>query len=157
MRKILEQGRRPESTRPNNIFFGFKLPCRRVFQQPAGCASGVISQPAGQDPIATRLRIGKIKCMETLFQNQGNETSAKPQIHQYSESKSATAIERQTARLPSDAFLYAAGGSIVASLTLKIMGRHKDALFVGQWASPLLVLGLYNKLVKLFGTDPRRG
>ena len=86
-----------------------------------------------------------------------SHTSADPQLHQYPESKSATAIERQTARLPSDVFLYAAGGSIVASLTLKMIGRDKDALFVGQWAPTFLMLGLYNKLVKLFGTDPRRG
>jgi hypothetical protein len=83
-------------------------------------------------------------------------TSPDPQLHQYPESKSATAIERQTAKLPSDVFLYAAGGSIVASLTLKAIGRDKDALFVGQWAPTFLLLGLYNKLVKLFGTDPRR-
>ena len=84
------------------------------------------------------------------------ETSTELESHKYPESKSATAIERQTARLPSDAFLYAAGGSIIASLTLKLMGREKDALFVGQWAPTFLILGLYNKLVKLFGTDPRQ-
>ena len=79
-----------------------------------------------------------------------------PELHKYPESKSTTAIERQTARLPSDMFLYAAGGSIIASLSLKMMGRDRDALFVGQWAPTFLLLGLYNKLVKLFGTDPRR-
>ena len=84
-------------------------------------------------------------------------TTTETASHQYPESKSATAIERQTAKLPSDLFLYAAGGSIVASLTLKTLGRHKDALFVGQWAPTFLILGLYNKLVKLFGTDPRQG
>jgi hypothetical protein len=84
------------------------------------------------------------------------KNSMEPELHKYPESKSATAIERQTAKLPSDIFLYAAGGSIVASLTLKLLGREKDALFVGQWAPTLLILGLYNKLVKLFGTDPRR-
>jgi hypothetical protein len=86
-----------------------------------------------------------------------SHTSPDPQTHQYPESKSATAIERQTAKLPSDLFLYAAGGSIIASLTLKSMGRHKEALFVGQWAPTFLILGLYNKLVKMFGTGPRRG
>jgi hypothetical protein len=85
-----------------------------------------------------------------------SQTINEPDLHKYPESKSATAIERQTARLPSDLFLYAAGGAIAASLTLKLMSRHKDALFVGQWAPTFLVLGLYNKLVKLFGTDPRR-
>jgi hypothetical protein len=65
----------------------------------------------------------------------------------------AKAIEEQTAKLPSDTFLWAAMGSIGASLTLKIMGRDKDALFVGQWAPTFLILGLYNKLVKQLGSD----
>jgi hypothetical protein len=65
----------------------------------------------------------------------------------------AKTIEEQTAKLPSDTFLWAAMGSIAASLTLKIMGRHKDALFVGQWAPTFLILGLYNKLVKQLGSD----
>lgn len=86
-----------------------------------------------------------------------SQTSPKSQTHKFPESTSATAIERQTAKLPSDLFLYAAGSSIVASLTLKVMGRDKDALFVGQWAPTILLLGLYNKVVKLFGTDPRHG
>jgi len=65
----------------------------------------------------------------------------------------ARTIEQQTAKLPSDTFLWLAGGSIATSLTLKIMGRDKDALFVGQWAPTFLILGLYNKLVKLMGSD----
>lgn len=84
------------------------------------------------------------------------QTATETDLHKYPESKSTTAIERQTAKLPSDMFLYAAGGAIVASLTLKVMGRDKDAMFVGQWAPTFLMLGMYNKLVKLFGTDPRR-
>ena len=67
---------------------------------------------------------------------------------EHSEGVVARAIEQQTAKLPSDTFLWLAGGSIAASLTLKIMGREKDALFVGQWAPTFLILGLYNKLVK---------
>ena len=69
------------------------------------------------------------------------------------EGRVAEAIENQTAKLPSDLFLWAAGGSIATSLTLKMMGRDKDALFVGQWAPTFLILGLYNKLVKLMGSD----
>jgi hypothetical protein len=72
---------------------------------------------------------------------------------EHTEGPVARAIEQQTARLPSDTFLWLAGGSIAASLTLKIMGRDKDALFVGQWAPTFLILGLYNKLVKLAGSD----
>ena len=65
----------------------------------------------------------------------------------------AKTIETQTAKLPSDSFLWLALGSIAASLTLRISGRQKDALFVGQWAPTFLVLGVYNKLVKQLGSD----
>src|SRR5690348_16581221 len=64
--------------------------------------------------------------------------------HHYAEGKLATAIETQTARLPSDTFLWAAGGSILVSLALKVAGRDRDAHFVGQWAPTFLILGLYN-------------
>ncbi len=65
----------------------------------------------------------------------------------------AKSIEEQTAKLPSDTFLWLALGSIATSLTLKISGRQKDALFVGQWAPTFLLLGVYNKLVKQLGSD----
>ena len=72
---------------------------------------------------------------------------------EHTEGPVARAIETQTAKLPSDTFLWLAGGSIAASLTLKLMGQDKDALFVGQWAPTFLILGLYNKLVKVAGSD----
>ncbi len=72
---------------------------------------------------------------------------------EHSEGTVARTIEQQTAKLPSDTFLWLAGGSIAASLTLKMLDRDKDALFVGQWAPTFLILGLYNKLVKLMGSD----
>ena len=65
----------------------------------------------------------------------------------------ARAIEEQTAKLPSDTFLWASLGAMATSLTLKIMRRDDMALFVGQWAAPFLLLGLYNKVVKLQGHD----
>src|SRR5688572_17944866 len=65
----------------------------------------------------------------------------------------ARAIEQQTAKLPSDAFLWAAVGSMGLSLALEIMGEEKKANFVGHWAPTLLIFGLYNKLVKLHGSD----
>jgi len=73
--------------------------------------------------------------------------------HVYPEGKVATMIERQTAKLPSDTFLWAAGASIIGSLVLKSMKRETDALFVGQWAPTFLLLGIYNKFVKMMGTD----
>lgn len=65
----------------------------------------------------------------------------------------ARAIEQQTAKLPSDTFLWAAFASIGISLLLKLTGRKHDALFVGEWAPTFLLLGIYNKLVKLHGSD----
>lgn len=65
----------------------------------------------------------------------------------------ARAIEQQTAKLPSDIFLWLAGGSILWSLVLKIRGKDHEALFVGQWPAPFLLLGIYNKLVKQLGSD----
>ena len=57
-------------------------------------------------------------------------------------------IARTTGMIPTDAFLIAAAGSIVGSLALKLMGRHKDAEFVGHWAPTLISLGLLSKLVE---------
>lgn len=63
------------------------------------------------------------------------------------------AIEKQTAKVPSVVYLAAALASMAGSLTLKLMGRKSTALFVGQWAAPFLLLGLYNKIVKTEGHD----
>jgi hypothetical protein len=71
----------------------------------------------------------------------------------HSEGPVAKAIESQTSKLPSDLFLWAALGSMGVSATLKVFGKSHTALFVGQWAAPFLLLGLYNKIVKLEGHD----
>ena len=71
----------------------------------------------------------------------------------HSEGSVARAIEGQTAKLPSDAFLWAALASMGVSLGMKVAGKKEGSLFVGQWAAPLLVLGVYNKLVKIGGSD----
>ncbi|MEZ6090198.1 MAG: hypothetical protein R3C05_19665 [Pirellulaceae bacterium] len=65
----------------------------------------------------------------------------------------ARALEQQTARLPSDTWLWAAGGSIALSLLLQSQGDKQKALFVGNWAPTFLLLGIYNKLVKLHGSE----
>ncbi len=73
----------------------------------------------------------------------------------HTEGPVAKAIEQQTAKLPSDLFLWAAMGSMGISLTLQAMGKKHVSLFVGQWAAPFLLLGLYNKIVKLEGSDAK--
>ena len=71
----------------------------------------------------------------------------------HKEGKVAKAIEKETSKLPSDLFLWAAVGAMGVSLTLKLLSKKNTALFVGQWASPFLLLGIYNKLVKQDGHD----
>jgi hypothetical protein len=71
----------------------------------------------------------------------------------YAEGNVAKTIEKQTAKVPSDLFLWTAFGCLGVALTLTLMNRGHLGLTVGQWASPLLIMGLYNKLVKLEGHD----
>ncbi len=72
---------------------------------------------------------------------------------QHAEGTVARSIEQQTAKVPSDAFLWAALGSIGLSAGLQIMGKQQMSNFVGHWAPTFLILGLYNKLVKVAGSD----
>lgn len=74
-------------------------------------------------------------------------------VEHFQEGPLARAIEHQTAKLPSEIFLWAALASIATSLVFQMMDRKQNALFVGQWAPTLLLLGIYNKLVKQFGSD----
>ena len=91
------------------------------------------------------------------------ETMNKPQYafgsqeaEEHSEGIVARTIEQQTAKLPSDIFLWAAFASIGGSLFLQMSGKKEESLFVGQWAPTFLILGLYNKLVKVAGSDQTR-
>jgi hypothetical protein len=87
---------------------------------------------------------------------QGHAPAGGGQQHpDHTEGIVARSIEHYTAQLPSDTFLWAAAGSIGLSLCLRLSGNRHDALFVGQWAPTFLILGLYNKLVKVAGSDLR--
>ena len=72
---------------------------------------------------------------------------------EHREGNVARAIEQRTAEIPSDVFLWAALGSICLSLAARMTGRKDTSHFVGQWAPTFLILGLYNKLVKVAGSD----
>jgi hypothetical protein len=69
------------------------------------------------------------------------------------EGKTAKEIENYTAEIPSDAYLWTAFGVMSVSLTLKLIQKDHLALFVGQWAAPILLMGVYNKIVKVEGSD----
>ena len=71
----------------------------------------------------------------------------------HTEGRIATMIEDQTAKLPSDTFLWAALGSMVISLVFAMSGKRDMGTFIGQWVPTLLIFGLYNKIVKTHGND----
>ncbi|HVL66379.1 MAG TPA: hypothetical protein VM364_03860 [Vicinamibacterales bacterium] len=71
---------------------------------------------------------------------------------EHAEGTLARLIEQQTAKVPSHWFLFAALGAMGVSLALELRGRSRESRFVGQWPTPLLVMGIYNKVVKTFGT-----
>lgn len=69
------------------------------------------------------------------------------------EDQFTAAIEKTTSQIPSSAYLGAAVASMAVSVGFKIARKDHLALFVGQWAAPFLLLGIYNKLVKQHGSD----
>ncbi|HYD50480.1 MAG TPA: hypothetical protein VEB21_19145 [Terriglobales bacterium] len=71
----------------------------------------------------------------------------------HSEGYLTSGVESQTAKLPSISFLGAAVACMALSAVLKSRERNNLALFIGQWPAPLLLMGLYNKLVKQHGSD----
>lgn len=90
--------------------------------------------------------------MENVLDNQTHTSPSS----EHREGPVARSIEQRTAKVPSDVFLWAALGSIAASLTVLITGNEKRANFIGQWAPTFLCFGIYNKLVKLHGSDGAR-
>lgn len=63
-------------------------------------------------------------------------------------------IEQFTAQVPSIAYLGLAAGSMVLSASIAAFSRKKTfANFVGLWVPTLLLIGIYNKLVKLHPTE----
>src|SRR5262245_54986480 len=72
---------------------------------------------------------------------------------QHSEGVVARRIEQQTAKLPSDTFLWLAIGAMGTSAALQMSGNKHLSLFFGQWVPAFLLFGVYNKLVKQLGSD----
>ncbi|HEX4441175.1 MAG TPA: hypothetical protein VH854_13950 [Thermoanaerobaculia bacterium] len=78
------------------------------------------------------------------------------EAEEHKEGPVARTLEAQTSKLPSDVWLWASGASMLVSLALQLSGNKKTKAvsnFIGQWAPTLLILGLYNKLVKVAGHD----
>ena len=71
---------------------------------------------------------------------------------EHAEGEIARLIEQQAAKIPSHWFLFSAVAAMGVSLMLELGGRTRPSRFVGMWPTPLLALGIYNKLVKILGT-----
>lgn len=88
---------------------------------------------------------------------------------EHKEGPVARGIEKRTAKMPSDIFLWTAGACVLGSLALEVFGAPKRwkyarlfggvrgraplASFVGLWVPSILLLGVYNKIVKVAGSD----
>lgn len=72
----------------------------------------------------------------------------------HAEGTMTKAIENQTAKIPSGVYLALAFGSMLISASLAATSDKKGmANFVGLWAPSILLLGIYNKIVKTQGSD----
>jgi hypothetical protein len=71
---------------------------------------------------------------------------------EHAEGELARLIEQQTAKIPSHWFLFSAVGAMGLALALELSGRPRASMFVSRWPTPLLVAGIYNKIVKTLGT-----
>jgi hypothetical protein len=114
---------------------------RRLVKGPRRC--NVIGRDVTPTPPAAAGSSGGLMASDTAF--------ATPSTH--TEGTVARSIENQTARLPSDLFLWLAVGSMTVSAAMQLTGKQHGSLFVGQWAPAFLLFGVYNKLVKQRGSD----
>ena len=76
-----------------------------------------------------------------------------PQHPSRTEDQFTKTVEAYTSTVPSSAYLGVAIGAMAVSLVCQLTGRGKWGNFIAQWVPTWLILGLYNKLVKLEGHD----
>lgn len=70
--------------------------------------------------------------------------------HKPTEGKMTQKVEQYTADVPSGAYLGLAVGSMLVSATIAILSRRKGtANFIGLWVPTIMLVGVYNKLVKM--------
>ncbi|CAN5711540.1 hypothetical protein BH23PLA1_BH23PLA1_17410 [soil metagenome] len=72
---------------------------------------------------------------------------------QHEEGPLTKTIEQYTSMVPSGIYLSLAFATVGLSLGLRLSGRREDANFVAHWTSTILLLGVYNKIVKVHGSQ----
>lgn len=76
--------------------------------------------------------------------------------HKPEEGRLTVEVEKRTAKVESIVYLSAALAAMAISLTLRCLKKRSASLFIGQWAAPFMIMGLYNKIVKTQGHDHKR-
>jgi len=84
------------------------------------------------------------------MENYENRTAFSPKP---TEDQFTKTIEEYTASIPSSAYLGVALAAMGASLVFQVTGQGKWGNFIAQWVPTWMIIGLYNKLVKLEGHD----
>src|SRR6185503_17782515 len=56
--------------------------------------------------------------------------------------------EKQTSKIPGNVYLWTGLGMLAGSVVLQLFRQKHAGLAIGQWAAPLLVMGMYKELVK---------
>ena len=82
--------------------------------------------------------------METETSTYGNNRT---------EDRFTKTVEEYTGAVPSSAYLGIAVAAMAASLAFQLAGHGKWGNFIAQWVPTWLIIGLYNKMVKLEGHD----
>ena len=90
------------------------------------------------------------------MENQRNENLDNDEAQGASEGQLTKQVEQITTTIPSGAFLTTAVGAMAASTLLQVYGKKQTSQFIGQWVPAILIMGVYNKLVKLHGSENHR-
>jgi hypothetical protein len=92
----------------------------------------------------------------TKHENQKSENmsvDSEGKMSEHKEGPVAKAIEKETSKLPSDLFLWTGLGLLATSVLLHSFKQKHIGLLIGQFAAPILIMGLYDKTVKQSGHD----
>ncbi|MGH7846524.1 MAG: hypothetical protein ACREQW_15330 [Candidatus Binatia bacterium] len=81
------------------------------------------------------------------------ETESSAVVNNQTEGRFTKQLERYTASIPSSAYLGVAVAAMGLSLLFQVGGKGKWGNFIAQWVPTWLIIGLYNKMVKLEGHD----
>lgn len=72
------------------------------------------------------------------------------------ESNIVKRIEKRAENIPSSYFVSAAAASVAIALGLAFTKKKQWANFVGQWVPTILLLGIYNKMLKSQGSEKQK-